>query len=187
VVPAGAGLLANEVFGAMWYGKVKTASAVVATLLLTGGLSLWAVSTSAEPPPPVAAPDRADRQPAGEDVRAVLLGLEKQGWESMKGSDQRVAPFALGDDFVAVMSDGDRLDRAGFLALLADVRVTSYSLSDETVTSLSPDAAIVTYRVKAEYRYKGEAVKEALWVSSAWAKRGGKWVSVHYHESLVKK
>jgi RNA polymerase sigma factor (sigma-70 family) len=120
-------------------------------------------------------------------LRETLLGLEKAGWEALKGKKRRAAAAALADDFVAVLADGGRLNRAGFLKLLADLTVTDYSLSDVALTRLTPDAAVLTYQVRTDYTYKGEAAKETVRVSSAWARRDGRWVNVLYHETRVKK
>jgi RNA polymerase sigma factor (sigma-70 family) len=196
VVSAGVAALTREVMQSMLRYKMKVVTAMVLVIALAGGaiggLGFRGVqATASQEPKPT---DSAEKSgPAAspalkeDDLRGTLLSLEKAGWESLKGKERSVASAALADDFVAVTADNGRLDRESFLKLLSDLTLTDYSLSDVAVTRLTQDAAVLTYRAKMSYTYKGEAAKEVWWISSAWAKRDGKWVSLLYQETRVKK
>ena len=64
------------------------------------------------------------------------------------------------------------------MKLLSDLTVTDYSLSDVALTRLTPDAAVLTYRAKISYTYKGEAAEETVWISSGWAS-GTAWLTMN--------
>jgi len=190
--------LTEGVVKAMLVSKLKLGVmvGVLVGVLSLGVAGLRAMQTADPPavptgPQPVGAKlaeGQKPKQPETGDkgLRDTLLGLEEEGWKALKGKKPE-ANTTLADDFVAVIADGGRLTRADFLKLLADVTLTDYSLSDVALTRLTPDAAVLTYKVRTDYTYKGEATKETIWVSSAWAKRDGKWVNVLYHETRVKK
>jgi len=180
--------LAEGVLRAMRVAKLKVIGLVgAAAVAAVGGLALLpafgpATRAADDPAPGGAAARKAD---APEKLEEVLLDLEKKSWESMKDGGASGADV-LAEDFVALMIDGNRLTRTGFLNLLADVRLKEYSLTDVKLTRLTPDAAVLTYKAKLAFTYKGDEVKQKLWVSSTWAKRDGKWVSVVYHETETK-
>lgn len=160
----------------MMASRVKASAAIL--LLLAGGLAGRGVVRATDPACPQAA-----GEVEGPTPREALLKLEKAGYEALKGTD-RVASFALlAPDFVAVVAGEGRMDRAEFLKVLARVTVTEYSLSDVTLVQLTPDAATLTYRAKTSFTYDGKPAREALWVSSTWAKRGGTWTNVFYQET----
>jgi RNA polymerase sigma factor (sigma-70 family) len=190
--------LTESVVRAMLISKLKFG----AMAALVGALCLGVAGLRAMPPadPPTTTTNaklvetkvaegqkpKQPSEPGDKGLRETLLGLEKEGWEALKGKKPE-AKTTLADDFVAVMADDGRLNRADFLKLLADVTLTDYSVSDVALTRLTPDAAVWTYKVRTDYTYKGETTKETIWVSSAWAKRDGNWVNVLYQETRVKK
>ncbi len=187
--------LTERVLKAMLMSKLKLGVAVLAVVAVLGVAGVRAMQ--AEPPVAKDGPqpvgvkrgggvNRKQTQAGDKGLRETLLGLEKAGWEALKGKDRREAT-ALAGDFVAVVADHGRLSRADFLKLLADLTVTDYSLSDVALTRLSPDAAVLTYKARTAYTYQGVAARETVWVSSAWARRDGKWVNVLYQETRAKK
>ena len=77
------------------------------------------------------------------------------------------------------MAEGYRLNRADFLKMLADLTLHDYSLSDVALTRLTPDAAVLTYKVTTKYTYKGIGAKETPHVIDA--HRGESWPGVSCH------
>ena len=124
----------------------------------------------------------SEKADAPEKLEDTLLGLEKKSWEALKKDDHREAADQLADDFLAVI-DGQRMTRKELLDMLADYRVKDYTLTEFKLARQSADAAVISYRVKVSFTYKGEAGEDTAWATTAWAKRNGKWVSVLYHES----
>jgi hypothetical protein len=186
----------------MLLSKLKLGVAVLALVGVLGVGVVGVRSMQAADPQPVA---KGDPRPVGiepnekenpgqppddagaKGVRETLLRLEKAGWEALKEKERAAATANIADDFVAIMADGERQNRADFLKLLTDMILTDYSLSGVAFTQLTPDAAVLTYKMKTDYTYKGQAMKETVWVSSAWARRDGKWMNVLYHETRLTK
>jgi hypothetical protein len=44
---------------------------------------------------------------------------------------------------------------------------------------------MILYKSYLKGKYKGEPFEENLHVSSEWARRGGKWLNVFYHETAA--
>jgi hypothetical protein len=166
----------------MRIAKLKIAAGLTAVAVgLAGGLAAVTGAPRADDPPK---PTPAAKAAAEEKIADVLLKREKGMWESLR--ERREATDAdLADDYVAVLADGRRLTRRQFLDALADYTLRSYALSDVRAVRLTADAAVLSYRVKTTFTYKGDAGTETVWVSSAWARRDGRWVNVLYQETTA--
>jgi RNA polymerase sigma factor (sigma-70 family) len=188
--------LTEGVLKAMWLTKLKVLAAVLLVGgCVGGGLVLLGPSTrageQAEAGPealPQAAPPKADRPQADpEKLQETLLTLEKQTFESLKKQDADALKATTAADFVAVLSNGDRLDRNGLLSLreLMHFRLKDYSLEDVQLVPITPEAALLMYRVKSNYTILGVSMTEDLRVSSTWVRRHGKWWNVFYQETEI--
>jgi RNA polymerase sigma factor (sigma-70 family) len=185
---ASATALAQGVLRAVPLSRVKLVTGAVLALGLLGvGLALLTAPSRVSAP--VEQARGAEAWAAGDEagkLRDSLLALERAGWEALKKPDVEAVAARTADDFVAILADGKRLDRKEFLRELRRAKVKKYELSDARLTTPGKEAAVLTYRARAEYTYRGVAVREDLWVSSTWARRGGKWVGVAYQETPVK-
>jgi RNA polymerase sigma factor (sigma-70 family) len=188
---AQASALAERVVRAMWLSKLKViAAGMVALVLLGGGLAQLpgpgrptGVAAAAQEAPKAGRGD-AGRPAAADKLRETLLALEKQTWEAVKKRDWDALRGTAADDFVAITDDG-RVALDEMIKGLAAIRLKDYSLSDVKLTRLTKDAAVLTYKVQVEYAVMRETGKEAWWVSSTWAQRGGKWRNVVYQNTPV--
>ncbi|MBD0373274.1 MAG: nuclear transport factor 2 family protein [Pyrinomonadaceae bacterium] len=122
---------------------------------------------------------------AKESLEETIMKMEKQAWEAVKARDAK----AFSDLFAA---DGYMADNAGFatrasfLQTLPDLVITQYTLTDFKVMMIDKDAAIITYKANVKGSFKGQAFPpNPAYVSSIWAKRGGKWMAVYHQETLA--
>lgn len=143
-------------------------------VLIALGL-LEAVVAAAQPPTPAAGPS----------VEEQLIDSEKQTWVLYGKKDARGLSELAADDFYDIYADGTVVDKKQWLADMQDVTVESYSLSDFKVVRVSEDAAIVVYKARAKGAFKDRKIESQVAVTSAWARRGGRWLNVFYRENVL--
>ena len=92
----------------------------------------------------------------------------------------------LADDFIYIAGDGV-YDKAGTVDGVKNLDLTDLTLSDWKVVMLDKDAAAVTYTVRMKGNNNGRPIPDKpLRASSAWVRRGDKWVGVYHQESNLK-
>jgi hypothetical protein len=127
-------------------------------------------------------------------VDALLIDNERRSWELVKQKDWAALEGLIADDYYDVFANGKVIGKREFVDVyIRGVDLISYSLSDFHVVRLSEDAAIVVYTARArgvEKQIKSRNAKGPVEtraaVTSAWARRDGKWVNVFYRENDLK-
>ena len=142
---------------------------LIALVLLEGG------AAAAQPPAPAASPS----------VEEQLIDTEKQTWVLYGKKDARGLSELVSDDFYNIYADGTVVDKKQWLADMKDLTVDNYSLSDFKVVRLSEDAAIVVYKARAKGAFKDKKIESQVVVTSAWARREGRWLNVFYRENVL--
>jgi len=122
-------------------------------------------------------------QPASMDA---IAALEKQGWEGWKNHDAKVFNDLLSDRYVGFGKDG-RQDKAANIAGMskANYDVKSYSWSDEKLTNLSPDVAVLTFKATQDYMQDGKKGTSPTYCASVYVREGDKWKNLLYMENKV--
>jgi hypothetical protein len=112
----------------------------------------------------------------------TITAQEKQIWDKIKNKDADGFAGMLADDFIYIAGDGI-YDKAGTVEGIKNLDVTDLTLSDWKVVMLDKDAAAVTYTVSMKGTSGGKPIPDStLRASSAWVKRGDKWVGVYHQE-----
>lgn len=129
-------------------------------------------------------------------VDQLLIGYEKQSWESVKQKDYEKFASFIADDFVDIFSNGKVVSKQQLLKeYIRGVTLVDYSLSTFRVVMLDKDAAIIAYQAVAHgsenqdvaHEIKqGEVTAIHVAVTSGWAKRNGRWLNVFYRENDLK-
>jgi hypothetical protein len=93
------------------------------------------------------ADDTPERTASTGPTKVALITLEKNAYEAWKSKDAKFWATFLSDNFVGWGSFG-RLDKASATKEYtgADCEIKSYALSDEQLSSLGEDAALITYK-----------------------------------------
>lgn len=108
-------------------------------------------------------------------VHDDLLDTERASWVALSTSGRAAAEFfdaSLADDVLVLLPGGTVIDdRAAGVQSMQGVPWTGFELSDERVTPLGSDVAVVSYRAKAS-REGGDY--EALF-NSTYVRRDGAW------------
>lgn len=146
-----------------------------ASFALAAGLALAAL--------PAAAEDVTDAARHRTLVQ-TLTGYEREAWATYARRDVVNAPARLAADYSDLQADGTVLDRAGHVAFVPDADLASWTLDQFRVFRLSPDVALVTYRARSrENTATGPGPESVAWITSGWARRGGRWLNVFYRET----
>jgi hypothetical protein len=88
----------------------------------------------------------------------------------------------------AWMADGSGfMKTSDFLPMFADVKITSWAISDEKVSWVDSNTAIVTYKWTGAGTFQGQPIPASTYASTVWTKKGDKWVAVYHQESEAAK
>jgi len=125
----------------------------------------------------------ADAAPSKES----LMSAEIKAWESWKAKDGRYFEEYLSDNnFVAVSGNG-RIDKATVVRRHVDpaCEVNTFALSDERMTLLSPDVALITYKAKQDAKCGGKALPSPVWAATVLVRNGAAWKAAYHNENAV--
>jgi hypothetical protein len=125
-------------------------------------------------------PPKNDAKSDADNRRDVFVTLEKRFLEAWKAGDSATLSSLLADDYLEIGGTlSARLNREAALKGLASLRPTAYELSDPQVVLLNPEAGLLSYALTVQRPSQVKEVTPSRFaVSSAWAHRGGKWLSV---------
>lgn len=148
---------------------MRTRTVLAGVLVLLSGLAMSG------------APALADEHEDGK-----LIESEKAAWEAWKNGDGDFFEATVADDGMMILADGGMRSKAEAIAEITGggCEVAGYSLSDFQVHSLGAEAKILTYEAEQDAVCGGMKIPESLRVSSTYALRDGKWMSVHYQETV---
>ena len=152
---------------------------VLLTLVLTS-LAYAQEATPSPSPAPKPAMSRAQSQ-------RNIIATEKKLWEAWKTKDLKPFKANLSADSIMVSESGvaDKTTAIKGLESMA-CEVKSYELSDIKVMFLNNSAALLTYKATQDATCAGEQVPAAVWATSAYVMRGGKWLAASHQETPVK-
>lgn len=112
-----------------------------------------------------------------------FINLESRVWDALANGDSDADLELLSAEFVGVYPSGfaNRADHANQLA--DGPSIASYSISEARLIEVSTDAAILCYR--ADYLRPHRRVGEAMFISSLWLQRDGRWQNKFSQDSPV--
>jgi hypothetical protein len=151
---------------------IKTLIAVAALLLSFAG------AATAQEKQPAVKPNA---------TAPALEAKERKLWESFKKKDKTALAALLDDDFrqfeEGLSTFGDKKTEVN---AVDEFELVSYTLSDFTVKSLAPNAALVTYIAQYEGKTGGEASKAKSVFAEVWIRKGTEWKDLYMQETYVK-
>ena len=155
---------------------------VVALILCFASLALGQAATPS--PSPSASPKPAMTKAQSQKM---IIATERKLWEGWKNKDVKPFKAYLSADSVMIGDAGVATKTEGIKELeTMACEVKSYELSDIKVMFLNSDAALMTYKATQDATCGGQAAPPAVWASSAYVKRGGKWFAASHQETPVK-
>ena len=110
-----------------------------------------------------------------------IEALERRGWEALSGTDG----VAFYDDLMAddglMVFPGTVLDKRATLGAIAgEAPWSSFELRDVRIVEGTADSVVVTYHADAR---RGDAVRYRALMSTAYARRGGRWRLVLHQQT----
>jgi hypothetical protein len=108
----------------------------------------------------------------------TLIACENETWELIRRKDLKGFASYLAEDFYDIFPDGTERTKSQLLDFLSSAELKEYQLSNFRVTMLTEDAAVVTYHVDARAVIEGKKIPMNNFVTSGWARRGGKWSNI---------
>lgn len=152
----------------------RTIAARLALFTLAAGIAAWPSGAIAQAADPAA-------------LLKTLMELEKESWQFVKDKNIAGMQGYMADDGLQIFSDGTRFDKTEFLKFMPDFRLDSiaYDTAGE-IKVWTPDVVTLLYRVTYASGVKdGKATTYKVAASNTYVRRGGKWWSVLYQESLL--
>jgi Domain of unknown function (DUF4440) len=115
---------------------------------------------------------------------ATIRELETKSWVAWKGHDATFFQQFLSEDHVEIHSYGI----VGKAAVVEGVRspacvVQTYTLGPFSLTAVTQDSVLVTYRAEQNTSCGEQKVPSPVWATSLYAKRAGRWVNVMYQHT----
>ena len=108
-------------------------------------------------------------------------------WEAYKNKDKATLSAMLDGGFrqfeEGLSAFGDKKTEVN---AVDDFELISYTLGDFTVTSIGPDAALVTYVAQYEGKSGGETSKAKSVFGEVWIRTGSEWKELYMQETYVK-
>lgn len=124
---------------------------------------------------------------AAAPTKEALMALEKSAWEAWKNKDTKFWDGYLSDRMVGFGRNG-REDKAAAIKSLTEkpAEVKSYSLTDEQMTMLGADVAVLTFRASQDFTQSdGKPGPKDVWASSVFVREGDKWKNLMFVENPV--
>ena len=154
---------------------------LAALLLLAFASVSFAQPTPTESPSPAPKPAMSKAQ-----IRGRIIATEKKLWEAWKNKDAKPFKANLAADSVMIGERGVA-GKADIVKEMASMpcEVKSFELSDFKTTFLNSGTVLLTYKGVADGACAGTALP-AVWASSVYVNRGGRWLAASHQETPVK-
>jgi hypothetical protein len=154
---------------------------VLGVLLSCTSLAVAQQATpAASPAPPKPAMSKAQSQ-------KIIISTERKLWEGWKTKNFKPFRTYLTNESINIGDQGVA-GKADLLKAMEGMScdVKSYELSDIKVVFLDSDAALITYKATQDGTCGGESLPAAVWASSTYVRRGGKWLAASHQETTAK-
>jgi hypothetical protein len=122
----------------------------------------------------------------GQDLAGTLGVLESKSFEAWKAGDKAFWTTFLSEKFVGWGSSG-RLDKTSAMRALsgADCRIISYRLSNEQVSRLTSDAAVVTHKTEVDGICGGKQLAPTSYTATVYVREDRQWKAAFRGQSAI--
>ena len=159
--------------------KVTWTLAMLVAAILTGGA---AYAQDVNEPTQQDMPAR----PTANTLDKALIANERKVADAISKADKAaftalVAPTGWSVDSMGAMKVSD------LVAAFDQLKVTSWAISDEKVSWVDGNTAILTYKWTGAGTFQGQPIPTSVFASTVWTKKADKWVAVFHQESEAAK
>ena len=119
---------------------------------------------------------------------AAALETQERGlWQAFKNKDKATLSAMLDDGFHLFEEGLSAIgDKKAEVNAVDDFELVNYTLSDFTVKSIGPNAALVTYVAQYEGKSGGEISKAKSLFAEVWIRSGNQWKDMYLQETYMK-
>jgi len=117
-----------------------------------------------------------------EDVQKNIIACEAKMWQTLVGSQVDIEAFQrwLAWGYLDIDSAGVLYYGQENIPMLKSLTVSSFTLENPQVRTLSPNSAVITANIKWDGTRNGQKISANVLSSTVWVKRSGKWqVQLH--------
>ena len=128
-----------------------------------------------------------EKQPASKPAPPQLEVQVRKLWEAFKNKDKPTLSSLLDGGFRQFEEGLSAFgDKKAEVNAVDDFELISYTLSDFTVKSIAPNAALVTYTAQYEGKSGGEISKGHSVFGEVWTRTGNQWKDLYMQETYIK-
>ncbi len=128
-----------------------------------------------------------EKQTATKTAAPPIEAQVRKLWEAYKNKDKAALSDLLDGGFRQFEEGMSTFaDKKAEVNSVDEFELLNYTLSDFTVTSLGPNAALVTYIAQYEGKSGGEVSKAKSVFGEVWIRAGGQWKDSYMQETYVK-
>ena len=161
------------------------------TLLNLSFLSVALLSACGAPPGNAPAANANAANTAAKTAPAAptkdgLVAAENKAWGSWKAKDGTFFIDYLTDNAIGMGNNG-RSDKAAIIKRISDptCEVNDFKLSEERMTTLGADAALLTYRATQDAKCGGKALPATVRAATVLVRSGDKWKAAFHAEAAI--
>jgi hypothetical protein len=117
-----------------------------------------------------------------------ILAREKEFWQSMIDKDADAGAAMMGESSLVTGAQGvGKIDRKSFAKMMEQGKWTlhKFDFSDVQVVEVTPEVAVIAYKVREEITVDGERLTMEAADASTWVKEDDDWVCVLHTESVL--
>ncbi|MBV9927870.1 MAG: SgcJ/EcaC family oxidoreductase [Acidobacteria bacterium] len=120
----------------------------------------------------------------GGSAEAEIVALEQRAFEAWKHKDRQFFAEHMAEDGQYIDQDGVG-GKAQYVRAIIDndCAIKAYALDKTKVTMLNSGAALLTYRYTYDIVCGGKPESGTLWSSTAYVRRGGRWL-IAFHQEI---
>jgi len=114
------------------------------------------------------------------------MASETQAWNSWKAKNGKYFEDYLTDNAIG-MGNGGRVDKAAIVKRISDPTcdVNNFSFSEEQMTPLGADAALLTYKATQDAKCGGKVLPAGVWAATFLVRSGDKWKAAFHAEAAI--
>lgn len=125
---------------------------------------------------------------ADNNLKKALLAQEKKVIDAIQRNDQKTLKAMLGQQPFSVNDDGTRRTAREVIEVLKNVKMTSYKISEVEAVPVGKNGGVLSYKYVWSGTENGRSYTNApVRATSVWEQRNGKWMSVFYQETPIRK
>ena len=132
-----------------------------------------------------AAQDRASHEDTS--IQTVIRKHETAALEAFRTHDKAAYRSLCLGSFYEITSDGSINTLQDELQELDDYVLGDYTMEDVVVTVVSDSIALIRYKIRAQYSFRGKPLPiDTILASAVWVRRGAAWKAATYQEVKVR-